>query len=51
MSWNGLKLAHYVGCITQLTLMGSTNTLPNIVGRGLNMHQNFQLIILNLKWH
>lgn len=31
LKWTHLTLAHYVGCVTQLAVMGSTGTLPNIV--------------------
>lgn len=31
LKWTHLALAHYVGCVTQLAVMGSTGTLPNIV--------------------
>jgi hypothetical protein len=38
MSCNCLDLAHYVGCITKLTLMSLPGGgLPNIMGRGLTV--------------
>jgi len=34
MSWNGLALAHYVGCITWLALICSPSAFPNTIDRG-----------------
>jgi hypothetical protein len=45
MSCNRLALAHYVGCITKLTLMNlHGGGLPNIMGRGLTI----QLVLQTL---
>jgi hypothetical protein len=44
MSWNGLTLAHYVGCITKLTVTGPPGTLPNIMGRCSTFHSALTLL-------
>jgi hypothetical protein len=31
-SWNGLNIAHYIGCIIKLALTASPGTLPNTMG-------------------
>lgn len=36
LKWTHLALAHYVGCVTWLTLVGLPGTLPNITGRGFD---------------
>jgi len=40
MFLNGLTLAHYVGCISKLTIKDlTTGVLPNLMGRGLTIPQ------------
>jgi len=39
MFLNGLTLAHYVGCISKLTIKDLTGVLPNLMGRGLTIPQ------------
>jgi hypothetical protein len=31
-SWNGLNIAHYIGCVTKLALTASLGTLPDTMG-------------------
>jgi hypothetical protein len=37
MSWNSLPFAHYVGCITELDLMGFAWCLTQNNGQGLGL--------------
>jgi hypothetical protein len=39
MFLNGLTLAHYVGCISKLTIKDLTGALPNLMGRVLTIPQ------------
>jgi hypothetical protein len=36
-SWDGLALAHYIGCVAKVVIRGSLGTLGNIMGRGLTI--------------
>jgi hypothetical protein len=53
MSWNGLALAHYVGCVTWLALKDLLGALSNIMGTipffiGNFLIQKFKKI--KIKW-